>query len=55
MKSLIDNIISETFNQYGGEMSLKKFINIVTEKNSEIFVQILCFLYEQIPFNETKY
>ena len=54
MKSLeeIDNIISETFNQYKGEMSLKDFTNIVTEKNSEIFLQILCFLYEQIPFSE---
>jgi hypothetical protein len=54
MKSLeeIDNIISETFNQFGGEMNLKQFTEIVTEKNSEIFLQILCFLYEQIPFSE---
>ena len=54
MKSLeeIDNIISETFNKYGGEMNVKQFTEIVTEQNSEIFLQILCFLYEQIPFNE---
>ena len=54
MKSLeeIDTIISETFNKYGGEMDLKQFTEIVTEQNSEIFLQILCFLYEQIPFNE---
>ena len=52
MKSLeeIDAIISETFNKYGGEMNLKEFIEIVKEQNSEIFLQILCFLYEQIPF-----
>ena len=54
MKSLeeIDNIISETFTKYGGEMNLKQFTEIVSEQNSEIFLQILCFLYEQIPFNE---
>ena len=54
MKSLeeIDNIVSETFNNYGGEMNLKEFTEIVTEQNSEIFLQILCFLYEQIPFSE---
>ena len=54
MKSLeeIDNIISEAFNQYKGEMSLKDFTNVVIEKNSEIFLQILCFLYQQIPFSE---
>ena len=53
MKSLeeIDNIVSETFNKYGGEMNLKEFTEIVAEKNSEVFLQILCFLYEQIPFN----
>ena len=53
MKSLeeIDNIVSETFNKYDDEIDLNEFIEIVTEKNSEIFLQILCFLYEQIPFN----
>ena len=56
MKSLeeIDNIISETFNKYGGEMNLKEFTEIVTEKNSEVFLQILCFLYEQKPFTENN-
>ncbi len=53
MKSLeeIDQIVSDTFNKYNGKMNLKEFTQIVTEKNSEIFLQILCFLYEQIPFN----
>ena len=53
MKSLeeIDGIINETFDKYGGEMNLKEFTEIVTEKNSEVFLQILCFLYEQIPFS----
>ena len=53
MKSLeeIDNILSETFSKYGGKLNLKQFTEIVTEQNSEIFLQILCFLYEQIPFS----
>ena len=53
MKSLeeIDQIVSDTFNKYEGKMNLQQFTEIVTEKNSEIFLQILCFLYEQIPFS----
>ena len=52
IKSLdeIDSIVGETFDKYGGEMDLKQFTEIVTEKNSDIFLQILCFLYEKIPF-----
>ena len=52
IKSLeeIDSIVSETFDKYGGEMNIKQFTEIVKETNSEIFLQILCFLYEQIPF-----
>ena len=52
IKSLeeIDSIVSEAFEKYGGEMNLTQFIEIATEKNPEIFLQILCFLYEQIPF-----
>ena len=53
MKSLeeIDNILSETFSKYGGKLNMNQFTEIVTEQNSEIFLQILCFLYEQIPFS----
>ena len=32
-------------------MNLEQFKSIITEKNSEIFLQILCFLYEQMPFS----
>ena len=53
IKSLeeIDSIVSSTFDKYGGQMNLNQFTKIVTKENSEIFLQILCFLYEKIPFN----
>jgi len=53
IKSLeeIDSMVSEAFEKYGGEMNLTQFIEVATEKNPEIFLQILCFLYEQIPFS----
>ena len=53
IKSLeeIDTIIADTFDKFGGQMDLKEFTEIVIEKNSEIFLQILCFLYEKMPFN----
>ena len=52
LKSLdeIDNIVSEAFDKYGGQIDITQFTEIVTEKHSEIFLQILCFLYQQIPF-----
>ena len=53
IKSLeeIDSIVSDTFDKYGGEMNLSQFTEIVKEQNAEIFLQILCFLYEQMPFS----
>ena len=52
MKSLeeIDEIVKETFNRYEGEINLEQFIETIKDNNSEIYLQILCFLYEQIPF-----
>ena len=52
MKSLeeIDEIVKETFNKYEGEMNLEQFIETIKNNNSEVYLQILCFLYEQIPF-----
>ena len=53
IKSLeeIDSIVSDAFDKYEGEMNINQFKEIVTEKNPEIFLQILCFLYEKIPFS----
>ena len=52
MKSLeeIDEIVKETFNKYEGEINLEQFIETIKNNNSEVYLQILCFLYEQIPF-----
>ena len=53
MKSLeeIDNILNKAFNKYEGKMNLEQFNQIIIENNSEIFLQILCFLYDQMPFS----
>ena len=53
MKSLeeIDNIVSNTFKKYDNEMTLNQFIETVKTRNSEVFLQVLCFLYEQMPFS----
>ena len=52
MKSLeeIDQIVKETFNRYEGEINLEQFIETIKNNNSEVYLQILCFLYQQIPF-----
>ena len=53
MKSLeeIDSILNKAFNKHENKMNLEQFTRIITENNSEIFLQILCFLYEQMPFS----
>ena len=53
MKSLeeIDSILNDTFSKFGDRMNLEQFTNIIKEKNSEIFLQILCFLYDKMPFS----
>ena len=53
MKSLeeIDDILNKAFKKYEDKMNLNQFTEIITENNSEIFLQILCFLYEQMPFS----
>ena len=52
MKSLeeIDEIVKETFKKYDGEINLEQFIETIKNNNSEVYLQILCFLYGQIPF-----
>ena len=53
MKSLeeIDDILNKAFKKYEDKMNLNQFTEIITGNNSEIFLQILCFLYEQMPFS----
>ena len=53
MKSLeeIDSILTTVFNKFEDKMNLEQFTQIIKEKNSEIFLQILCFLYDQMPFS----
>ena len=52
MKSLeeIDEIVKETFNKYDDELNLEQFIETIKNNNSEVYLQILCFLYEKMPF-----
>ena len=56
MKSLeeIDKIINDAFNDFNGVMNLEQFTKNITDNHSEIFLQILCFLYEQIPFTQSN-
>ena len=52
MKSLeeINNKINKAFKKIPYSMDLTQFTQLITEKNSEIFLQILCFLYDKMPF-----
>ena len=53
MKSLeeVNNMVNNAFINNEKIIDLKQFTKIILENDSEIFLQILCFLYEQIPFS----
>jgi hypothetical protein len=47
----IDEILDNCFDKLDNKMNLEQFTKITIEKNSEIFLRILCYLYEQMPFS----
>ena len=52
MKSLeeIDDIVSKTFKKFEGKMNFEQFKDTVQNKKSDVFLQIICFLYQEKPF-----
>ena len=53
MKSLeeIDKIVNKAFKKMNNTMNFEQFIQLINGNKSEILLLILCFLYNQIPFN----
>ena len=53
MKSLeeIDDIVSKTFKKYEDRMNFEQFKDTVQNKKSDVFLQIICFLYQEKPFS----
>lgn len=53
MKSLddIDHIIKDSFGK-NDKMNLKTFINVIEDKKSDIYLQLLTFMYNHKPFTE---
>lgn len=47
----INDILLHTFN-YKNTMRLDDFVKVIENKKSDVFLQILCFLYQKKPFNE---
>ena len=53
MKSLeeIEDIVNNTFKKFEGKMKFEQFKDTVQNKNSDAFLQIIFFLYQQKPFS----
>ena len=53
MKSLeeIDDIVSKTFKKYEDKMNFEQFKDTVQNKKSDVFLQLICFLYQEKPFS----
>jgi len=48
----IDEILNATFGEKNDKLDLKQFINTVENKKSDVFLQLICFLYLNKPFDE---
>jgi Ca2+-binding EF-hand superfamily protein len=48
----IDEILKLTFGENNEKLDLKEFITTVENKKSDVFLQLICFLYLNKPFDE---
>ena len=53
MKSLeeIKDILNRTFDNYENRMNFEQYINIIQNEKSDIYLQIILFLYQNKPFS----
>ena len=48
----IDEIINYTFSKYNGQLKFDQFVDVVMNKKSDVYLQLICFFYQMKPFNE---
>ena len=53
MKSLeeIDELLNITFDKFENEMNFEQYIDIIQNEKSDVYLQIILFLYQKKPFN----
>ena len=56
MKSLeeIDELLNITFDKFENEMNFEQYIDIIQNEKSDVYLQIILFLYQKKPFNYTN-
>ena len=48
----INEIINYTFSKYDNELNFEKFVDAVINKKSDVYLQLICFLYQMRTFSE---
>ncbi len=46
----IEEIINKTFSKYNGILKLKQFVDVVINKKSDVFLELICYFYQMKPF-----
>ena len=46
----IEEIIHKTFSKYNGILKLKQFVDVVINKKSDVFLELICYFYQMKPF-----
>jgi len=54
MESLeeLDEILNETFGKTSDSLNFEQYLKIIENNKSDIYIQLLCFLYSRKPFEE---
>ena len=48
----IEEIINKTFNKYNGTLKFKQFIEVIMNKKSDVYLELICYFYQMKPFKK---
>ena len=43
----IEEIINKTFNKYNGTLKFKQFIEVIMNKKSDVYLELICYFYQK--------
>ena len=51
-KKEIDDIINKTFSKSKGVLNFKQFTNVIINKKSDVYLELICYFYQMKPFTK---
>ena len=51
-KKEIEHIINKTFSKSNGILNFNQFMNVIINKKSDVFLELICYFYQKKPFSK---